>query len=231
MDLLGVRGEGRRPVRLQQPAAGAEARARRHTVSGTRWTAYAPLDRLRPDGPLTPRWTAVTSGYGGPTGEQGSNGRTGVQRGHRGPTGERRSNRQAQRPRTSKRAAPFVARSWRPRRAYPRRVPAHVYYSGSDVGPRRAPGSNISRRERPSRRLALSGPASQHPVLHVAAVGSPQPGRQVSQRPSDSIGRCFSMATARILPRGRRAMWTTMISPVFSHGSWSGTERRSLPGA
>jgi len=173
MDLLGVRGEGRRPVRLQQPAAGAEARARRHTVSGTGWTAYAPMDRLRPDGPLTPRWTAYAPLDRCNQRLRRSNGRTGVQRENRGPTGERRSNRQAQRPRASKRAAPFVARSWRPRRAYPRRVPAHVYYSGSDVGPRRAPGSNISRRERPSRRLALSGPASQHPVLHPVST-SPQ---------------------------------------------------------
>ena len=39
------------------------------------------------------------------------------------------------------------------------------------------------------------------------------------------------MATARILPCGRRAMWMTMISPVLSQGSRLGTERSSLPGA
>ncbi len=37
------------------------------------WTAHAPV------GPPTPRWTAVTGGYGGPTGEQGSIRGTGVQ--------------------------------------------------------------------------------------------------------------------------------------------------------
>ncbi len=52
------------------------------------WTAHAPV------GPPTPRWTAVTGGYGGPTGEQGSNGRTGVQQTgskttHRHPTAHR----------------------------------------------------------------------------------------------------------------------------------------------
>jgi len=51
------------------------------------------------------------------------------------------------------------------------------------------------------------------------------------QRPSDRTGRCFSIATARIRPRGRRARCTTMISPVLSHGSRSGTERSNLPGA
>ncbi|WP_442778372.1 transposase-like zinc-binding domain-containing protein [Actinomyces sp. Z16] len=60
------------------------------TAAGTqRWKCTAPvgpptprLDRPRPDGPPTPRWTAVTGGYGGPTGEQ-------------------RSNRQAQQPHTA----------------------------------------------------------------------------------------------------------------------------------
>jgi len=51
------------------------------------WAAHAPLDRPRPVGPPTPRWTAVTGGYGGPTGEQGSKRATGVQRGNSGPTG------------------------------------------------------------------------------------------------------------------------------------------------
>ncbi|MBE6475861.1 MAG: hypothetical protein E7Z95_09900 [Actinomyces succiniciruminis] len=38
------------------------------TAAGTqRWKCTAPV------GPPTPRWTAVTGGYGGPTGEQWSN--------------------------------------------------------------------------------------------------------------------------------------------------------------
>ena len=61
----------------------------------------------------------------------------------------------------------------------------------------------------------------------IGGITAPQPQMPVLT----GIGRCFSMATARILPRGRRARCTTMISPVLSHGSRSGTERSSLPGA
>ncbi|WP_442778377.1 transposase-like zinc-binding domain-containing protein [Actinomyces sp. Z16] len=64
------------------------------TAAGTqRWKCTAPvgpptprLDRPRPVGPPTPRWTAVTGGYGGPTGEQRSNRGTAVQPGNSGPT-------------------------------------------------------------------------------------------------------------------------------------------------
>ena len=46
-------------------------------------------------------------------------------------------------------------------------------YPGGGVGPRRAPGSTSSRRERHSRRLALSGPTSSSPLHRVrrAAAG------------------------------------------------------------
>ena len=74
-------------------------------------------------------------------------------------------------------------------------------------------------------------PLTSSPSWHGAGPAHSLSNHDIGQRPSDRTGRCFSMATARILPRGRRAMWTTRISPVLSQGSRSGTERRSFPGA
>ncbi len=67
-------------VRSQGPGVSAVPGAWVPAAEGGGWLLRRPwLDRLRPVGPLTPRWTAVTSVYGGPTGGQGSNGGTGVQ--------------------------------------------------------------------------------------------------------------------------------------------------------